>query len=147
MPHSQAATHLHAGSSIHSSGGGIDPWPVGTLIDCLDTENSWLLAKIMKVDLAMKRYNIHYLDWDNSWDENIPFTSPRLMPGGTHTGQAEVDKHVRKALLQAQQQQAASSTTAPSTTTAASAAATAAVMDLTGGPTSASKNKGKRKAV
>jgi len=60
-------------------------WEVGTIIDCLDTENSWLPAKILKVDAARRLYRIHYIDWDSSWDESINWFSPRLAPAATHT--------------------------------------------------------------
>jgi len=36
--------------------------------DC-DTEDQWMLARIIKVDAAKKWYRITYLDWDSSWDE------------------------------------------------------------------------------
>jgi len=73
-------------------------WSAGTVLDALDTEDQWMLAKIIKVDPAKKWYRITYLDWDSSWDENISFTSSRLAPAGTHTSAADVDKHTEKAL-------------------------------------------------
>lgn len=114
-------------------------WRAGTLVDALDTENSWLLAKILKVDLAKKAYAIHYVDWDASWDEVIAFGSPRLAPGGTHTSSADVEKHVRKAL--------AGGATAAATAAAASAtAATSATQNVTEPARATTAGKNKRKA-
>ena len=73
-------------------------WKAGTLIDALDTEDSWLIAQIKRVDMAKRLYLIHYIDWDVSWDELIPFNSPRLAPAGTHTTPEQVQKHLKKVL-------------------------------------------------
>lgn len=40
-------------------------WKVGQVIDALDTEGSWLMARILKVDMTKKLYYIHYIDWDS----------------------------------------------------------------------------------
>jgi hypothetical protein len=80
---------------------GEEHWKVGTLVDALDTENSWLVAKIIKVDQLKTTYRITYLGWDASWDETLPWDSERLAPGNTHTGSDAVEKHVRKTMAAA----------------------------------------------
>lgn len=99
---------------------GEDHWKVGTLIDALDTENSWLVARVQKVDPLARTYRIHYVDWDASWDESISWDSERLAVGGKHTGSEHVEKHVRKAL--AQSAAAAAQGTPGAATTPAAAA-------------------------
>jgi hypothetical protein len=42
---------------------------VGDLVDCVDTSNAWLVARIMAVDAKEDRVQIHYEGWDPRWDE------------------------------------------------------------------------------
>jgi hypothetical protein len=92
---------LRSYSELLSSDSGL--WCVGTLVDCLDTEQSWLIAKVQRVDLIKKLYHISFVDWDQSWDEWLSFGSPRLAPAGRHTNKEHVEKHVRKAMAKEQQ--------------------------------------------
>lgn len=90
-------TPLTNGTPVAAGASSTTPlWRVGNVIDALDTEESWLIAKVLKVDPSTRQYLIHYVDWDSSWDEPIPFGSPRLAPGGTHTNAEHVAKHAGK---------------------------------------------------
>ena len=57
-------------------------------IDALDTEGIWLTATIkLKIDNGEKYpfLYIHYLGWDNTYDELIIESSYRLAPAGFYT--------------------------------------------------------------
>jgi hypothetical protein len=53
------------------------------LVDCLDTERKWLVARVIGADES--RLHIHYLGWEVKWDEWLPRRDPRIAPYGAHT--------------------------------------------------------------
>jgi hypothetical protein len=65
---------------------GVGNWrdfQVGDLIDCRDTVNKWLPSIVRVVKDGKIR--VHYLNWDEKWDDWLPVDSDRLAPKGTHT--------------------------------------------------------------
>jgi len=56
---------------------------VGQKIDAKDTVNKWLpaIVRMVKGDKIL----VHYVDWDEKWDDWFPTDSPRLAAKGTYT--------------------------------------------------------------
>jgi len=53
-------------------------------LDCVDNKGNWLPARIKAIDSSF--VYIHYLYWDDSWDEWINGNSPRLALLGSKSG-------------------------------------------------------------
>jgi hypothetical protein len=64
---------------------------IGSFVDCLDTINKWLPAKIIKISLDNKSYLIHYLYWSERWDSWITKDSVRLAPFKTRSSSSSFD--------------------------------------------------------
>lgn len=61
---------------------------VGSLIDVLDTCNSWLPARVEKVNVEEASIFIHYTSYSNKWDEWVPMDSYRVAPYQSQTGES-----------------------------------------------------------
>jgi hypothetical protein len=72
-------------------------YKIGVVIDCLDTEKYWRVAKIAQINDADETVFVQYEGWESKWDEWISKNSPRLAPQGTKvtgfTGNASTIKN------------------------------------------------------
>ncbi len=72
-------------------------YKIGVVIDCLDTEKYWRVAKIAQINDADETVFVQYEGWESKWDEWISKNSPRLAPQGTKvtgfTGNAQTIKN------------------------------------------------------
>ena len=57
-------------------------YEVGALVDCLDTTNTWVASRV--IDSRPGEVLVHYLGWNEKWDEWLPTRSPRIEPAGKH---------------------------------------------------------------
>jgi len=55
-------------------------WSVGDKIDCTDTQNKWMVARIQAIDTSKQECHVNYVGWPHKWDEWISLTSDRLGP-------------------------------------------------------------------
>ena len=51
---------------------------VGDFVEVLDTVKKWCVARVIEVDQDKKCIRIKYSGWDDKWNEDIEFSSPRL---------------------------------------------------------------------
>ena len=51
---------------------------VGDFVEVLDTVKKWCVARVIKIDQDKKSVRIKYSGWDDKWNEDIRFSSPRL---------------------------------------------------------------------
>ena len=63
----------------------LDNLKVGDLVDVLDENNNWCYAEIKNVISYGQEYKVHFVGWDNRWDEWISKKSPRLRPFDSNT--------------------------------------------------------------
>lgn len=58
---------------------------IGQWIDVKDTVHQWLEAEVIEIedyseDNSQRKIKVHYIGWDENWDEWLPFNSRRVMP-------------------------------------------------------------------
>ena len=53
---------------------------VGQKVFVIDrVDNRKRLCKVVKVLDDTEEIRVHYVDWNEKWDENLPYNSPRLL--------------------------------------------------------------------
>ena len=58
---------------------------VGDFVEVLDTVKKWCVARVIKIDQDKKSVRIKYSGWDDKWNEDIGFSSPRLCVNSVRT--------------------------------------------------------------
>jgi Ubiquitin carboxyl-terminal hydrolase len=59
----------------------------GEYIDCADTVNKWLVARVMRLEAG--KVLVHFVGWPHKWNEWVPSDSPRLRALGCETSDAQ----------------------------------------------------------
>uniref|UniRef100_A0A7S0DQW3 Ubiquitin carboxyl-terminal hydrolase n=1 Tax=Amorphochlora amoebiformis TaxID=1561963 RepID=A0A7S0DQW3_9EUKA len=61
----------------------------GSIVDCLDTYNKWYESEVMGIRVnkeGQKEVHVHYIGFDEKWDEWIETNSKRIQPQGSKAG-------------------------------------------------------------
>lgn len=71
----------------HTQSATLTNFHIGMPLDVKDTVGKWCEAEILSINTTTAILRITYTYWSNRYDEDLPFSSPRLAPFATHTYQ------------------------------------------------------------
>eukprot|EP00475_Leptophrys_vorax_P032356 TRINITY_DN4980_c0_g1_i3.p1 TRINITY_DN4980_c0_g1~~TRINITY_DN4980_c0_g1_i3.p1 ORF type:complete len:341 (+),score=69.65 TRINITY_DN4980_c0_g1_i3:29-1051(+) len=78
-------------------------WKVGDMVDVMDKNNKWYQCQVTATQGHQVR--IHYIGWNEKWDEWIPRDSPRIAKLESHTGVKRLERIKVGDLIDAQDRQ------------------------------------------
>ena len=85
--------------------GELNNYDIGTKCDCLDSTDKWYQAQIMEINQNGKLVRVHYIGWDEKYDEWINKDSYRIAPLHTMTSPIKPKSNNNNKQHQHQQQQ------------------------------------------